>query len=408
MLRLIHIAAIFALAAAPLHAEGPRFVQDQFCISFFIEPPVDEQAEMRYKELADANFNVMMGVYAAKTPEQLRQQVALCEKLGMKAILVSAGLPDAELPNDEHVWGYFIRDEPSASDFPALRKRVEELRAARPGKLGYINLFPSYCDLERLGTPTYEEHVRQFLEVVQPDVLCMDHYPMMRPELDSRDQYLADLDVMRRCALERAIPWWNYFNAMPFGPHKDPTEAQLRWQAFSSVAYGAKGVLYFCYWTPQGKEFERGGAIITAEGKKTRHYGQAQRINAVLKAWGPTLMKLKSESAKSIFGGGTSAGTLNGTPIRGLSEGRYVMGVLRHEDGRRAVVLVNHDTDYTQWPTVHFDVPDAEVIEVDPVSGAEAPLADDSPALPGLQVSFDAGDARLFLLPAQPAAPVSK
>ena len=35
---------------------------------------------------------------------------------------------------------------------------------------------------------------------------------------------------------------------MVFGGKRDPTEAQIRWQVFTSLAYGAKGVLYFTNW----------------------------------------------------------------------------------------------------------------------------------------------------------------
>ena len=37
---------------------------------------------------------------------------------------------------------------------------------------------------------------------------------------------------------------------MPFAGHSDPTEAQLAWQIFTSLTYGAKGILYFCYCEP--------------------------------------------------------------------------------------------------------------------------------------------------------------
>lgn len=392
-----------AVALGTPAVAGPvvRFQQDEFCIGFFIDPPIGEDAHARYREIAEANFNVMTGLVGPKTPELLAKHVRLAKRHGLKTITASAGLPDEALPDAEHVWGYFLRDEPSAKDFPALAERVAALRAARPGKLGYINLFPSYCDLERLGTPSYEEHVRRFVAEVNPDVLCMDHYPFMRPDRDTRDAYLGDIDTMRRHALAAGIPWWNYFNTMPFGPHYDPTEAQLRWQIFASVAYGARGVLYFCYWTPEGAEFPKGGAILTADGRRTRHYGQAQRINAKLKAWGPHLMTLTSEAAGKITAPATA-----GTPLRALSEGEFVYGVLRQEDGRRALVLVNHSTGYTAWPTVEFDVPAAEVMELDADAGALAPVIDDSPAMPGLQLSFDAGDARLFVLP--PAAAASK
>ena len=40
---------------------------------------------------------------------------------------------------------------------------------------------------------------------------------------------------------------WLPQNTMPFAGHSDPTEAQLAWQIFTSLAYGAKGILYFCY-----------------------------------------------------------------------------------------------------------------------------------------------------------------
>lgn len=67
---------------------------------------------------------------------------------------------------------------------------------------------------------------------------------------------------------------------MPYGPPTDFTESQLRWQDFASLCYGARGVLYFCYFTPQGGEFPKGGAIIARDDTPTRHYDQAKRLSA--------------------------------------------------------------------------------------------------------------------------------
>ena len=73
---------------------------------------------------------------------------------------------------------------------------------------------------------------------------------------------------MHTCAAcVRVCRFWNFFNAMPFGGHSDPTEAQIRWQIFTSLAYGAKGVLYFCYFSPAGHGmFARGGGVIYPRG----------------------------------------------------------------------------------------------------------------------------------------------
>jgi hypothetical protein len=63
------------------------------------------------------------------------------------------------------------------------------------------------------------------------------------------------------------------------------------------------------------------------------------------------------------------------------------------------VILMNYRFAYSAWPTVEFADDLAEVREVDRRSGREIPVADDSPAMAGLQLSFRAGGARLFLLP---------
>jgi hypothetical protein len=227
----------------------------------------------------------------------------------------------------------------------------------------------------------------------------MDHYPQFSPTADGREAYCQNLEVMRRYSLAARIPFWNFFNTMPFGPHTDPTEAQLRWQIFTSLAYGAKGFMYFCYWTPAGGEFPKGGAIITRDGRRTRHYAEAQRINAALKNLGPTLMQLTNTSVIHVKPKENSADALKNTPVRSISDGDYLIGVFQHADGRRAVLINNYHFAYSAWPTVTFDADAGTVFEVSPKTGKAEAVVDDSPDMPGLQLSLDAGEGRLFLLP---------
>lgn len=393
------------LAASAASAQSDRFVQDRFAIGFWVDPPADEQMDARYKEIADANFTVVLGGFGASSLETVERQLELCEKYDLKALVWSRDVPADQLPEGPALWGYMVRDEPSARDFPALRVRVDEIRAARPGKLAYINLFPNYANASQLGTDTYDEHVQRFVDEVNVDVLSMDHYPQFRPDADGRDGYCETLEVMRRESLRKGIPYWNFFNVMPYGPHTDPTEAQLRWQVFTTVAYGAKGVLYFCYYTPAGHEFPKGGAIIRRDDTRTRHYDQATRINAVLKNLGPTLMKLTSTGVYRVAPSDDPAEALSGSPLRTLEKAPYdppfdlLAGAFTHEDGRRAVLLSNYSVTYTSWPTVVFDAPHDQVVEIDPKTGKEIPLYDESPEIDGVQISLDSGEGRLFLLP---------
>lgn len=380
-------------------AETERFIQDRFAIGFWVDPPIGDDADLRYKEIADANFTTVIGGFGARTPETVKKQIALCEKYDLKAIVWRADLPPAHLPESPAVWGYMIRDEPSAKDFPELRKTVDDIRAARPKRLSYINLFPQYASRNQLGTNTYEEHVRRFVDEVGVDVLSMDHYPDMKPNADGRQGYIDNLATMRKYAVEKGIPHWNFFNVMPFGQHFDPTEAQLRWQIYSSLAYGSKGIFYFCYWTPLSDEFPKGGAIITREGRKTRHYNQATRINHDIKQLGPTLMALTSTGVQRMSPDQNPNDVLKDTPVKSLTNGDYLIGVFRHADGRQAVLINNYSFTYTAWPTVEFHAPTEQVREVCKMTGKEIPVLDDSPAMQGLQISLDAGEGRLFLLP---------
>ena len=99
------------------------------------------------------------------------------------------------------------------------------------------------------------------------------------------------------------------------------------------------------------------------------------------------------------------AKVLKGCPITNVKRAvvdplpDYLIGTFNHADGRRAVMLNNFHFAYTAWPTVEFDVPIDQIWEVNQQTGCVMPICDDSPNMDGLQVSLDAGEGRLFLLP---------
>lgn len=388
-----------SVTAAPPAPPQNRFVQDRFGIGFWVDPPADDKMEARYAQIAEANFTFIIGNFGATTPATVARQLKLCEKFDLRDIAYMCGLPPEKLPESPACWGYFVSDEPGPGGFPSLRGTVDGIRKARPGKLGFINLLPNYAPAWALGTKTYEEHVARFISEVQPDVLSMDYYPQFKPNADGREGYCQNLEVMRKQSLAAGIPFWNFFNTMPYGDQFDPTETQLRWQIFTSLAYGAKGLMYFCYWTPAGAEFPKGGAIIQTNGTPTRHYEEAKRINKVVKNFGPTLMNLTNTGVIRLPIGQDFTKLLANAPLRSITDGDYLVGVFKHKDGRRAMLLNNYHFAYSAWPTVEFDVPVAQVVEINPVTGKEGPVQDDSPAMAGVQLSLDAGQGRLFLLP---------
>ena len=75
-------------AARKQHA--PNFVQDRFAISFWVDPVVPAaEFPLRYKEIADCNFNVVLGGFGATTLPMIDAQLAASAANGLKVI--SAG-----------------------------------------------------------------------------------------------------------------------------------------------------------------------------------------------------------------------------------------------------------------------------------------------------------------------------
>ena len=110
----------------------------------------------------------------------------------------------------------------------------------------YINLFPTYASSKQLGNPTYADHLESFMRTVRPAVLSYDHYSLMKDGTDRKD-YFENLSLIREAGLRWGVPPWNIILSIPHFGYRDPTEAEMRWQVYTSLAYGMKGILYFTY-----------------------------------------------------------------------------------------------------------------------------------------------------------------
>ncbi|MFM7187830.1 MAG: hypothetical protein ACKO14_08425 [Armatimonadota bacterium] len=379
-----------------------RYKQTKFAIGYWVEPPFDKAAFRRYREVADCGINLVLSGFGGAPKDKF---LPILKRFGLDAILMHPSGSPETWPADKNIIGYGLVDEPSSIRFNELKILADTVRAARPGTIPFVNLFPNYATPTQLGSPDYATHVADFIRVYQPDILCMDNYPIFKPDRDTRALYIDNLAIFRKQSLAAGIPFWNFFNIMPYGPHTDPTEAQVRWQVNASLVYGAKGLLYFCYFTPGGDEFPKGGAIIGQDGLKTHHYGQAQRINKTLRHYGRVLMDCTSTDVAQIMPGDTPSEKLRQSAIRDIKRDRvdpphdYLVGTFRHTSGRRAVILMNNRFAYSAWPTVEFDVRSGQrVVEIDPQSGREVPVQDASPAMDGVQIPLFDGGARLFLI----------
>lgn len=244
----------------------------------------------------------------------------------------------AEVGKHPAVFGYYLRDEPPASFFPGLAKVAAVIHELAPSKWAYINLFPNYATPEQLAAASYEEYVEKFVAACKPKTLSYDHYAL----LDNgtlRAGYWQNLEQMRTASKKHCIPFWNIVLAVAHFDYREPSAADLRFQVYSTLAYGGRGISYFTYFAPQVGNYRM--APIDQFGNPTTTWNHLQNVNLQIAKLAPTLLRLTSDRVYH-FGTvpeGCSAPT-GETLVQNIG-GEIAAGDFTHEDGSRYVMLVN-------------------------------------------------------------------
>ncbi len=175
-------------------------------------------------------------------------------------------------------WGNYLYDEPNSDKFGQLADAYA-LYKEKHGKEPFINLFPMYASETQLGNPTYTEHVNQYLDTVKPALCSVDIYPLDAYGL--YPGYMKNLDIVATAARQRNIPLSVYIQSVSFAESKrTPSYADLEWQAYSCLSFGAAGIIYFTYVTPYSDAESFKPALIDHEGNKTERWYFAQKLNA--------------------------------------------------------------------------------------------------------------------------------
>jgi len=406
--------ATVVLTLASVTAMAQAWKPDVYPISYWLGPPDAFLTDKMVGEIAELNFTVMGNLHTPSV-ERTRQVLDLAHKHGLKAIVcdrrIITNLPETEgwegtidavvrdYADHPALYGYYLRDEPNRSDFPHLAAIEGAFTKRDPAHLPYINLFPTYASFEQLGTPSYRDHVEDFMTTVTPRALSYDHYALLKTGRD-RPDYFENLEIIRDAALRHRVPFWNIIILAPHFGYRDPTEAELRWQIATSLAYGCKGIWYFTFWTHQAWALGEGkGAIYDPEGRKTHHFDQIKRLNHELKMLGRMLLQLTSVNVYHTPNVPQGARRLGGdAPVASAAGGDLLIGWLQDAKRRDYLMVVNKDYKSGCEATVALRGPVRGVHEVSGDTGAEmaVKLADTKPTVLG--VSLAPGQGRLFRL----------
>lgn len=277
-----------------------------------------------------------------------------------------------QVRNHPAVFGYYLRDEPPATYFPGLALVSDIIRKEHPGAWPYINLFPNYATPDQLAAPTYDEYVEKFIATCKPPILSYDHYSIFEGGVFRANEYFQNLESVRRAGLKHDLPFWQIVLSLGALNFREPSAADLRFQAYTSLAYGARGLTYFCYITPHVGNFRNGP--IDQFGNETPTWQAMQNVNLQVGKLGPTLLKLKSDA---VYHFGSVPAGCTGPDEKSLVKeigGQMLVGDFTHADGTRYVMIVNKDLAGSVYCAPQLREATSGLIMISPYSGQETPF----------------------------------
>jgi hypothetical protein len=291
----------------------------------------------------------------------------------------SLGEAVAAVKDHPAVLGFYLRDEPHASLMAGLGRVASILRELAPGKTPYVNLFPHRVSQERLGTD-YQSYVRMLVDVVGQRFLSYDNYSLVGGEM--LDSFYTNLEIIRRAALEKGVPFWNCILANAHFNYMEPSDATFALQVYATLAYGGRGIQYFTYFTPQVGNYRL--AAVDPFGNKTPTWDMLRRINKQIHALAPTITSLKStgvyhypdvpEQARPLAESKLVEGVeMMQRYVRPPVAGRFLVGEFEDERGRPYFLLVNKDLNHSFQFRVRLRQ-GGKLFRVSPYSGREEPF----------------------------------
>lgn len=379
------LAGLLAVCAVAIPSQSPggqdRLKPEQFAILPWGHTPGDPEA---LRGIYDCGFNLAGFVSV--------EHLDLVKAAGLRGIVMDGschvGDAEAQLPDDEinrrvealvrrvnnheAAFGYYLRDEPGAGAYPGLGRWVAAYARHAPNALAYINLFPNYASPAQMGVPTYEQYLEDYVRLVKPRFISYDHYALME-DGSLRHGYFQNLEAVRKAALKHNLPFWNIVLSNAHFHYAEPSEAGFRFQAYTTLAYGARGISYFTYFAPAIGNYRL--APVDQFGNRTPTWEMLRSVNLQIHRLGPTYVRLKSVHVfhhPNVPDG--CAGINTAVHVAEVRGGDLLVGEFEDEKGVPYALVVNKDLRRSTSFGIRFKRP-GKVMMISAYTGQEMSFA---------------------------------
>jgi hypothetical protein len=202
----------------------------------------------------------------------------------------------------------------------------------------------------------------------KPGIISYDNYSLM-DDGTVRANYWTNLEAVRAASKKHGLEFWNIVLATPHFSYRELSAADFRFQVYTTLAYGGRGISYFTYFTPATGNYRLGP--IDQFGNQTPTWYFMQNVNLQVQKLAPTLLQLTSDAVYHF--GQAPAGT-SGPPtnslVKSASSEAFMFGEFTHRDRSRYVMVVNKDLAKSRHCSLQFRQSPSRVQHVSAYSGA--------------------------------------
>lgn len=346
-----------------------------------------------YKEVVDCGFNL---VTAVGSVNYFKEQFDMIKELPLKYLVSSPDLRTdkrnnfvTQLKSYPQLGGWLFKDEPRFNDLKALRTQYEALHRADPNHLIYMNLAGRRDKIFMGDLKTYSSYLNLIEDTFYPPIWSYDIYAIYSKKGKvnvSYDYFYEDLETVSAMAKKTKRPFWSFCAAISFKRGDTmwpaPTEAYLRFQAFSALAYGAQGIVYWSYGMRKSSDTETFySALVNLDGKKSPAWYAAQKVNREIKKFNYIFYECELQHVRHT-GDKTYSGTqkLTGSfgPFASVKSGSAgVMLSSVKKDDVTYIIVINHDILKSQKVTLEL----AKNREASDITGVEKKYTSNAPII---------------------------
>ena len=213
--------------------------------------------------------------------------------------------------------GYFLADEPRPADFDRVSQVAAAFADADLEHPAYVNLLPLPDNASVATQERWRSDAIRLIRRGQLRLWSFSAYSQQRWGEDAT--FLLTLQNAVRVARETGVPFAVVLQFTGFGSLDPLPAAQLDYLAAEAIVHGARGLIWFTYWTPNPHEkgMEWRGGAVEYDGRRSPRADTLSAVNERARrlSWQFTRWPI----AIAHFGGSWPRGsTLTNGRIRGL------------------------------------------------------------------------------------------